>query len=303
MKKASLLQTGAIVGAGVFIFGILPYCWLTGGSGGMLPCYIIAAMAVLCAVLEGGARLAAVLSLLCVAGLLIGWDARNAGFSALVERPDTSLASLAAQLFMILVALAALLILRAAAGERESAYAATRLRMTEKQYRRLLSCIAGLRASGDGTEGDGQEAEAPDMPYPLLRAMLACRRTAVGENGIELRLESELPGGLELSEPELSLILGTLLDHAADACAALKKDSPAITLRLSYKPDYLIAQIAYPAAESAQKPDGSKANKQAAFFGLADVEAIAARQNGLMKIESEGGAASIHLALLIPSKS
>ena len=298
MKKASLLQTGAVIGAGVFIFGILPYCWLTGGgSGGMLPYYVIAAVVVLCAVLEGGARLASVLSLLCVTGLLLGWDARNTGFSALAERPDTSLASLAAQLLVILAVLAALLILRAAAGERESAYTAARLRLTENQYRRLLSGIAGLHASGDE-----QAAEAPDMPYPLLRAMLACRRTAAGENGVGLRLESALPGGLELNEHELCLFLGTLLDYAADACARQKKEGPVISLRLSYKPDYLVAQIAYPAG-SAQGPDGGGAKKRSARARLAQVEAVAARQNGLMKIGSEGGTASIHLALPIPSKS
>lgn len=303
MKKTSLFQTWAVIGAGVFIFGILPYCWLTGSSGGMLPCYVIAAMVFLCTLPEGGVRLAAVLSLFCVAGLLIAWDSRKAGFSAFVERPDMSLAALSAQLFVILAALAALLILRSRIDEKQKEYADARLRMTEKQYLRLLSEMENLYVSGSGPDADAPETEVPDLPYPLLRSMLACRLTDAGENGIALRLESALPGGLELSESELSLFLGTILDHASHACAALKKESPVISLRLSYKPDYLIAQIAYPAAGSVQRPDGGKVKNQAVFLGLADVDAVVERQNGLMRIEFEGGMASIHLALFIPSRA
>ncbi len=140
------------------------------------------------------------------------------------------------------------------------------------------------------------------VPYSTLRAMLNYKLSAAREQGISLRLDISLPGGLNLNEADLTVILGNLLDNAMEACARLEKEKRYIDLALSYKPDYLVIQAENPFSPEAAPGGKGKTTKEDQGnhgIGLRSIEYLTNKHSGFMKLEPEPGIFKISLALLV----
>ncbi len=121
----------------------------------------------------------------------------------------------------------------------------------------------------------------------ILSAKIAPARAA----GIAVTVQANLPAALTLSDLELSIVIGNLLDNAIEACQKAAGDR-FIRLSLRMKGNMLYFYLLNSAGKK-QKKVGSlfRTGKTGAHgFGLHRAEAIVKQHGGWVKYNSEDGA-------------
>lgn len=338
VRFRGLFDTVSVVSTGVLVFAFFPYIWISsGGSGSIIPLYSIAFIAIISIILKGRFRLAMVISLLAVELLLLGREVYLCGKIAFFETDTLNLIAFALQLTVIMAVMAALIIVYSNTylkeKARSEAYGKTieeqfhqqvyymenleqlnyRLKSERHDFNNHLGVIYGLLENGETDNAKGyctrlvktaQEYQnIVNIPYATLRAMLNYKLSAALESGVALKIDVDVPGRLSLNEFDIAVILGNLLDNAAEACAKVDEADRYITLTLQYKPDYLVLQIENPMPTAmagdlrTSKPDAEKHG-----FGLHNIEFLVGKHNGLLKIEPGNGVFSVSIALLVESK-
>jgi sensor histidine kinase YesM len=327
----------SIISMGIFVFVFFPYNWIaSGGSRGILPYYSVLFIAIVCIIFKGCFRVAMVLSVLAVVLLLIRHDASSIGTFSNTFLVNMNLFDLSVHLCVILAAMSILIIVYSNTYMKEKARSEAYARAIEEQYQQQiyymenleqliyklkserhdfnnhLGVIYGLLSGGETDKAGGyvmqlvktaeEYQSIVSIPYSMLRAMLNYKLSAAREGKIELRLNINLPDKLRLNEFDLAVILGNLLDNAAEACAKVTEGSRYIGLNILYKPDYLIIQVENPVNQDAVLKDGksrtTKSDAENHGFGLNNVEYLVAKYYGLMKTESKEGVFEVNIALL-----
>lgn len=328
----------SVVSISIFVFVFIPYNWISsGGSGGVLPYYTIAFIVILCVLFKGYFRIVMVFSMLAIELLLIAYDACRAGSYLIDVREKVSIADLSIHLFVIMVSMAILIIVYSNTYMKEKARSELYAKTIEEQYRQQfyymesleqlnyklkserhdynnnLGVLYGLLENGEAQEArdyakrlikNAEEYQTlVNIPYSMIRAMLNYKLSAIRENGIELRLDIAIPEGLPLNEHDLSVILGNLLDNAAEACVVIKESPRYIALKLLYKPDYLIIQVENPVNRESVISNGenrtTKPDAENHGFGLSNIEYLVNKHNGLIKIQPDNGVFKVDIALLV----
>lgn len=323
----------SVVSIGILVFAFVPYAWISSsGSAGAVPYYSIIFVAVICIVLKGYLRLLMVLSTLLVLHLLILYDMGSikAVFQAAFLK--TSL-----PLTLMTAVMALLIILYSNTYTKEKERSEDYAKTIEEQYREQsyymenleeliyklkaerhdfnnhLGVIYGLLQNGDADKAMDYGAQLirtaekyrniADIPYTMLRAMLNYKLSGAREEEIKLRLNINVPGGLPLSEFDMTVILGNLLDNAVEACKNVDEDKRYISLVITYKPDYLVIQIENPMGGSPALKNGVYQTTNPDFhnhgFGLSNIAYLVSRHNGLMKIEPDNSVFRVNIALLV----
>lgn len=324
----------SVVSFCVFVGVFFPYNWIfSGGSASILPYYAILFIAIVSIILTGRFRMMMVLAMLAVTLLLICGDARNIHAVNNMNWFDFSL-----QLGVIMIGMAVLIIVYSNTYMKEKARSEAYARTIEAQYRQQsyymenlerliyqlkaerhdfnhhLGVIYGLlecREIDDVRDYTKKLVNAAaafhsivNLPhYPIVRAMLNYKLSAVKEKQIPLKINVNLPGELKLNQFDLTVVLGNLLDNAMEACAMVEEKNRYIDLNIRYQPDYLVARIENPLSEEPVFPEGKNptTKKDAANhgFGLKNIEYLVNKHHGLLKIERENGAYVVNVALLI----
>jgi sensor histidine kinase YesM len=328
----------SIVGFGVFVFAFFPYYWISsGGSISIIPYYAIVFIAIISIILSGRFRIMMVLSMLTVEMLLICLDAHKTGSLEIVYHQN--LFGIAIQLFVIMFAMAALIIVYSNTYMAEKARSETYARTIEEHYHQQLyymenleqliyklkserhdfnnhlGVIYGLLEGGETDRARNYTTQLvktaeeyqniTNIPYSMVRAMLNYKLSAARESKIELRLNINVPAELKLDEFDLTVILGNLLDNAMEACAAIEENGRYIDLGIFYKPDYLIIQVENP-THGDLLSGGNHTTKPDAGdhgFGLRNIEYLANKHNGLLQIEPADGVFKVSIALLVDAAS
>lgn len=330
------------VSSAILVFAFIPYLWITsGGSGTIIPIYLIAFIAYLCTVTKGRFRLAMVTSMMVVTLFLLARDAYLAGSVFVAIPTRMTYFDFSIQLCVIVVAVAVLVIVYSNAYQREKARSEAYGQTVEEQYRQQfyymqnleklnfrlkserhdfnnhLGVMYALLESGDALKAKEYAAQLVQtaeeyqnivhIPYPALRAMLNYKLSVARETGIALRLDVALEENLPLNEFDLTVMLGNLLDNATEACADCDAQLRYIALSLQYKPDYIVIRMENPTKKRSITHKGkirtTKADAQNHGFGLRNIEHLVQKHNGLMKIEQEKEVFSVHIAMLFPSKN
>ena len=327
----------SVVSMAVCVFGFVPYLWIdSGGISGVIPYYMVLFMAFVCIVIKGPYRIVMACSLTAVVLLLIVRDAVLAGsFSAAVQsniRPNDFIFHLSA----LMVVCAALLIVYSNTYQREKERGEAYARRIEDHYRQQLfymetleqmiyrlkserhdfnnhlGVIHGLLESGAEERARAyarqlvsaaQEYQTlVQAPYPMVRAMLNYKLSAFKETGVDLQLSVAMPEGLALDEFDAVVILGNLLDNAAEACGALPAEQRYLRLEIRYQPDYLVIQTENPAlaGQAGGKGRSAKPDAENHGFGLGNIEYLAAKHNGFLQTGQEDGIFRANVAMLVP---
>ncbi|MCM1232175.1 MAG: GHKL domain-containing protein [Ruminococcus flavefaciens] len=131
----------------------------------------------------------------------------------------------------------------------------------------------------------------------ILSAKLAQARAA----GIEVTVKANVPDGLLLSDLELSILVGNLLDNAVEACGNAEEPR-FIRLYMGMKGKMLYFSMLNSAGEKKEKKGSFfDSRKEGAHgFGLRRVEAILREHGGWCKYNSEDGAFTSEF--LVPAK-
>lgn len=122
-------------------------------------------------------------------------------------------------------------------------------------------------------------------------AILSAKLARAKEANIALKVQANLPPSLALTDAELSIVLGNLLDNAIEACQKAQ-GKKFIRLSLCLKGNMLYFYMLNSAGEK-QKKVGTlfKTEKSGAHgFGLHRAEAILRQHGGWVKYNSEDGA-------------
>lgn len=332
----------SVVSIGIFVFAFIPFNWISsGGSGSVLPYYTVIFIAFIGVTLKGRFRIAMVCSILVMELLLIGYDSFLAGSPEATVQYHERFIDLAIFLPVIMASTAVLLIVYSNTYMKEKArsedYARTigehyqqqlyymenleqliyKLKSERHDFNNHLGVLYGLLEGGETDKArryamqqvkNAQEYQnIVNISYSMVRAVLNYKLSAARESGIGLRLDVNLPAGLELDEFDLTVILGNLLDNAAEACAMLEEGKRYIGLCIQYNPDYLVIQVENPVKEGAEPPAGqvrtTKPDAENHGFGLKNIEYLMGKHNGFLDIGLKNGVFKANIALLVHMQS
>lgn len=126
-----------------------------------------------------------------------------------------------------------------------------------------------------------------------LDAILSAKIAQAKTFGIAVTVKANVPDNLLLSDLELSIVVGNLLDNAIEACAAAEGER-FLRLFMGMKQKMLYFSMLNAAGPRLSKKGSIFASRKEGFhgFGLRRAEAILAEHGGWCKFNSEDGAFS-----------
>ena len=124
-----------------------------------------------------------------------------------------------------------------------------------------------------------------------LDAILSAKLAQAKAAGIAVTVKANVPDNLLLTDLELSILVGNLLDNAIEACAAAEGQR-FIRIFMGMKGKMLYFSMLNSAGRKEQKRGSLFTSKKKGFhgFGLRRVEAILREHDGWCKYNSEEGA-------------
>ncbi len=319
-----------------------PMNWLTSsGILGVFPYYSTLFLAVYCIVTSGRTRLALISTHIVIQTLLILFG----GYlnPRLLLNPSYYLyqIDLLIHLTVVTVSVAFLIITYSITYRRERTRSETYAKTIEENYHQQLyymetleQLVTRLRAERHdfnnqlgiiyGMLEDNEMNKAKEyaatlvgaarahqnmvtLPYSMLRAMINYKLSVVSEQNIRLNLSVDVRAGLSFNEPDLAIIIGTLLDNAVEACQ--KAEEKYIGFNLYYKPDYLILRVENSVGSEAMKPSwmggqgkSNKTDPENHGFGLSNVKYLVEKHSGLIEIDLRKNVFKVNIALLVDAK-
>ena len=338
-------QYVSVVSVGIFIFAFIPYMWIfSGGSNSIIPYYTILFAAVIGIILTGRFRLLMFFSMLTVELLLILRDVFHTGTFFAVIPGKRDLFDFSIHIFVIMVCMGILITAYSNTYMKEKKRGEEYAKAIEEQYRQQIyymenleqvifklkserhdfnhhiGVIYGLlegRESGEALDyatrlvKDAEEyRNIVNLPYAATRSMLNYKLSSARDHGIRLCVSADVPDGLRITEADLTVVLGNLLDNAIEACLKLKEKERFLNFSLYYKPDYLVLKMENPTEDNAGfqinvHKNGRKTSKQDEQnhgFGLKNIEYLVNKHNGFFNITSDNGVFRVDLAMLIPEQ-
>lgn len=130
----------------------------------------------------------------------------------------------------------------------------------------------------------------------MTDAILNSKLSIAAAKHIQVKAEARIPVSLTVSELDLCIVIGNLLDNAIDACSALPEEERLIRLYMEMKGNYLYLALTNTA--TGQKKSDFRTTKGAGYgYGLARVDAIVQKYGGYLTRASEDGAFSTEVLL------
>ena len=124
-----------------------------------------------------------------------------------------------------------------------------------------------------------------------LDAILSAKIAQAKESGIAVTVKANVPGELLLSDLELSIVVGNLLDNAIEACLESQGER-FLRVYMGMKNKMLYFSMLNSSGPKRQKKGTRFASRKEGFhgFGLRRAEAILKEHGGWCKYNSEDGA-------------
>ena len=119
-----------------------------------------------------------------------------------------------------------------------------------------------------------------------LNALLHSKRKVIDDNSIEFTCESIMLEQNDISELDLCLVVGNLLDNSIEACLRMEEGRKYIDLKIKQQGDYLAINLinSFNEKEGMKINQTSKDDKTMHGFGLKSVREIAKVHNGTLNI-------------------
>jgi len=130
----------------------------------------------------------------------------------------------------------------------------------------------------------------------MADAILNSKLSLAAQHEITVKAEARIPVSLTISELDLCIVIGNLLDNAIDACMELPPEQRLIRLYMEMKGNYLYLSLINTAG--GQKKYSFVSGKgEGHGFGLSRIDAIVKKYSGYIKRASEDGAFSTEVML------
>ena len=130
----------------------------------------------------------------------------------------------------------------------------------------------------------------------MADAILNSKLSIAAAKNITVKAEARIPVSLTVSELDLCIVIGNLLDNAIEACAALPEEERLIRIYMEMKGNYLY--LSFTNTAEGQKKQSFKTSKGDGHgFGLARVDAVVRKYGGYLTRASEDGAFSTEVLL------
>lgn len=319
-----------------FVVIFFPFYWFTsGGSESMIPFYTLVFVAAICIILKGWLRLLIVAAIIAVVLLLIGYDILSTAALENAAFFKWRYINIGIHLTVMLAAIGVLLTVYSNTYMKEKARSGEYLKTIEEQCRQQtyymvnleklieklrsdrhdfgnhLAVIYGLLELDDGQTAKvytsrlvkaAQEYRTfVSVPYTMIQAMLNYKLSVIHENRIPLKLDIDIPGLLNLNEFDITVILGNLLDNAMEAVLKMEEAQRYISLAIRYDQQNLHIRTENPAMPCGNQPGSrvtTKPDGENHGFGLKNIEYLAEKHNGFMKVEQADGIFKAVVSLL-----
>ena len=124
--------------------------------------------------------------------------------------------------------------------------------------------------------------------------ILSAKIAKAKSKGINVTVKANLPDNLNVTDVELSIVIGNLLDNAIEACTASTDKEPFIRVYLVMKSNMLYFSMLNSSGDKLKKNGSLFNSKKGGFhgFGLRRAESIIEKHGGWIKYNSEDGAFS-----------
>lgn len=131
---------------------------------------------------------------------------------------------------------------------------------------------------------------------PMADAILNSKLSLAVEREILIKAEAQIPVSLAISELDLCIVIGNLLDNAMEACMKLPPEERLIRLYMEMKGNYLYLALTNTTADKKRHSLFSK--KGAGHgLGLTRIDSIVKKYDGYVTRSSEDGAFSTEILL------
>lgn len=131
---------------------------------------------------------------------------------------------------------------------------------------------------------------------PMADAVLNSKLSLAVERKIRIKAEAKIPVSLSISELDLCIIIGNLLDNAIEACMELPTGERLIRLYMEMKGNYLY--LALTNTTAAKKKHSLLSTKgEGHGLGISRVDSIVKKYDGYVTRSSEDGAFSTEVLL------
>lgn len=130
----------------------------------------------------------------------------------------------------------------------------------------------------------------------MADAILNSKLSIATAKNIKVKAEARIPVSLTISELDLCIVIGNLLDNAIEACSSLPEEERLIRIYMEMKGNYLYLSLTN-TAEGAKKHSFKTTKGDGHGFGLARIDAIVKKYGGYLTRASENGAFSTEVLL------
>lgn len=130
----------------------------------------------------------------------------------------------------------------------------------------------------------------------MADAILNSKLSLATERDIKVKAEAQIPVALTISELDLCIIIGNLLDNAIDACMELPPKERLIRIYMEMKGNYLYLALTNTAG-GAKKKSFRTTKGEGHGFGIARIDAIVKKYGGYITRASEDEAFSTEVLL------
>ena len=130
----------------------------------------------------------------------------------------------------------------------------------------------------------------------MADAILNSKLSIATSKNIKVKAEARIPVSLTISELDLCIVIGNLLDNAIEACSSLPEEERLIRIYMEMKGNYLYLSLTN-TAEGAKKHSFKTTKGEGHGLGLARIDAIVKKYGGYLTRASEDGAFSTEVLL------
>ena len=130
----------------------------------------------------------------------------------------------------------------------------------------------------------------------MADAILNSKLSVATKNGITVKAEAKIPVALSVSEIDLCIIIGNLLDNAIDACMELPVEKRLIRIYMEMKGNFLY--LALTNTSGGKKKKSFRSTKgEGHGFGISRMDAVVKKYGGYITRASEDEAFSTEVLL------
>lgn len=130
----------------------------------------------------------------------------------------------------------------------------------------------------------------------MADAILNSKLSLAAQKEIQVKAEAKIPAALTVSEVDLAIVIGNLLDNAIDACMELPPERRLIRIYMEMKGSYLYLSLTNTAG-GRKKHSFASTKGEGHGFGLARVDDVVKKHGGYIRRASEDESFSTEVLL------